>query len=631
MFGLSFLVPGFLAAAAAAAVPIVLHLLRRHPDVRVRFAPVRMLRQAPLEQARHRRLREWLLLALRVAALLLLALAFARPYVPDASASSAAPVTIVAVDTSFSLSAPGQFARARQLARQAVRRAAGGQPVGLERFADRADLVVAPTMDRPQVLAAIDRLRPGAGATRYQNALARAAGAIGARRGTVVLVTDLQASGWDAGERGALPGRVAIELADVGAPKGNLAVVDLRRQEGGVVATVRNEGSGAATGQARLTVDGRPGGVQPFSVPPGGAVQVPFAAALPETGAAAVSIDDPTGYVADNTRFLALDPPAPMPVLAVTASGGGSADAFYLAQALQAGGAAEARFSFHAVRPSAVGTLPAGEWARDRAVVLLTTQGLDSNGREALAAFVRRGGGLFVAVGPGIDADVLRSLLAGRLLDVTLPSADGPPLSLVPADARHPIVAALGAAAANLGVARFRRVAQVTVPAGADVVAQFSNGAPALVEYPRAGGRVLLFASDLGDRWNDFPLHPMFLPFLYEALGYLSGPRQALAGYFVGDVPPGVPAAPGVVSLPAGRGSGAVRRVAVNVDPRESDPARLTASEFRAAIVRLKEAGTAEAQAAAVSDEARQNLWWYALVLVLTVLAIESVVARRAV
>ena len=41
---LSFLSPLFLVGAAAAAVPIVLHLLKREPEARVKFAAVRLLR-----------------------------------------------------------------------------------------------------------------------------------------------------------------------------------------------------------------------------------------------------------------------------------------------------------------------------------------------------------------------------------------------------------------------------------------------------------------------------------------------------------------------------------------------------------------------------------------------------------
>ena len=40
---MSFLSPLFLVGAAAAALPIVLHLLKRQPDARVKFAAVKLL------------------------------------------------------------------------------------------------------------------------------------------------------------------------------------------------------------------------------------------------------------------------------------------------------------------------------------------------------------------------------------------------------------------------------------------------------------------------------------------------------------------------------------------------------------------------------------------------------------
>ena len=87
MFGVSFLYPLFLVAAAAVAIPIMLHLLRRKTETVVDFPAVRLLDKTPVERQRRRRLRELILLALRVTALLLLALAFARPYL-DSSAGA---------------------------------------------------------------------------------------------------------------------------------------------------------------------------------------------------------------------------------------------------------------------------------------------------------------------------------------------------------------------------------------------------------------------------------------------------------------------------------------------------------------------------------------------------------------
>jgi hypothetical protein len=72
----SFLYPAFLIGALAIAIPIALHLLRRDVAPEVPFTAVHLLRRSPLEQTRRRRLRDLLLLVARVAALMLLAIAF---------------------------------------------------------------------------------------------------------------------------------------------------------------------------------------------------------------------------------------------------------------------------------------------------------------------------------------------------------------------------------------------------------------------------------------------------------------------------------------------------------------------------------------------------------------------------
>ena len=119
---MAFLSPLFLLGAAAATLPVVLHFLKRQAEHRVRFAAVTFLKTAPVEQTSRRRLREWLLLALRVAALVLLALAFARPFFRSAGTGGAAGSTVVALDTSYSMSSPGRFDRAKVLARDAIRK-----------------------------------------------------------------------------------------------------------------------------------------------------------------------------------------------------------------------------------------------------------------------------------------------------------------------------------------------------------------------------------------------------------------------------------------------------------------------------------------------------------------------------
>ena len=61
---------------------------------------------------------------------------------------------------------------------------------------------------------------------------------------------------------------------------------------------------------------------------------------------------------------------------------------------------------------------------------------------------------------------------------------------------------------------------------GARVVARLTDGTPLLVEKKLSEGRVLLFTSGLDNLTNDFPLHPIFVPFVEQTARYLSGMEQ---------------------------------------------------------------------------------------------------------
>ena len=237
-------------------MPIVLHLLKRDPETRVQFSAVHLLRHAPVERSSRRQLRELLLLALRVAALLLLAFAFARPFLASSLATSGA-TTVVALDTSLSMSAPGQFEKARQLAKQAIA-GSRGSLVAVVTFADGAQVASQPSVDRATANAAIDAAKPGAGGTRFRAALNASVDLLRGRPGTIVVVTDLQETGWDVGDRASVPESVTLEVADVGAPPGNLAVTSARIEGDRVMAGVRNAGATPASAHLRLNVHDSP-------------------------------------------------------------------------------------------------------------------------------------------------------------------------------------------------------------------------------------------------------------------------------------------------------------------------------------------------------------------------------------
>ncbi len=672
---MSFLFPAFLLGGLAAAAPILLHFFARDRAPRLPFSDVRFLERAFVRRDRRRRLRELLLLALRVAALLLLAVAFARPFLD--AADPARRITVVAVDRSLSLSAPGQMALARRRALEVVAATPSDESIAVVAFDATAEVVAGPAAGRPPVHAAIGRIAPTAGATSYPAGLAAAVEALDGRSGRIVLVTDLQAAGWPEGARAAVPEYVEVEVAGVPPVERNLAVTAAGVEGGGLAAVILNTGSEPVETETVLLLAGREVVRRPVTLQPGatemhwnvraaGAV-VSAADRGPEAEAreealrnaqvAAVRVTDRDGYRWDDTRYVLLGPASPTVVHVVANSGTLDAEAFYLAQAL--GVAPGSRpFEVRPVTPAAL-TAPdaSGRLAGD-VVVIVGTDGLSRPGRARIAAFVEAGGGLLLAPGPGVDPRLVRDLFGESVeLAVEAPmetSSDAAARRLAVVDPRHPVFRPFGDVVATLGQVRFTGTIPVTLAERGDagagigsggsastsrsdsnvdrsgtdgparVLARFDHGDPALIEYGRGDGRAFVFASDLNMGWNDFPRRPGFVPFLQETVRYLAGPGELPRDVLPADAPPGVPRIPGAATDPA---SG--RRVAVNVDPRESEPGPLTPDEF---LARLGNAPAGETGATLVPDgvtrEAEQSLWWYVVLAVAVVLVGEAWLGR---
>ena len=77
---MSFLAPLFFAALAALGVPVLIHMIQRQRTEVIEFPSLMFVRKIPFHSLRRQRIRHWLLLLLRCAALALLIAAFARPF-----------------------------------------------------------------------------------------------------------------------------------------------------------------------------------------------------------------------------------------------------------------------------------------------------------------------------------------------------------------------------------------------------------------------------------------------------------------------------------------------------------------------------------------------------------------------
>jgi hypothetical protein len=434
----------------------------------------------------------------------------------------------------------------------------------------------------------------------------------------VTVVTDLQRAGWEDEEPMSVPGGIEIELLDAGAPAGNAAVVAIGRGLRGIVVSIRNEHARRLAGTLRVRLDGRLVASQPFAASARGTVDVPIGHRLPETGPLTVEIDDRDGFPADDTRHLILDAQDRRRILVIGT--GAEQSGFYVTRALQAAGT-EDSYEVRSVTAASAGRIDRETFARTGAVLLLSTKGLDRAARDMLAMFVRSGGGLLAAAAPDVEPSSLASVMGWPdFAAVEQPAAS---TALAATDLRHPVFRPVGLLAANLGQVRFTRAWRVS-GAGWDIAARFTDGTPALLERREGQGRVVLFASDLDRRWNDFPLHPAFVPFVLETFRHIVASSDHRRDYVVADAPAAANGQPGIHTLQADG-----RRIAVNVDVLESATSRLTPDEFKAMLRPDDRQTSRPAGQLAHEAEGRQNLWRYGLLLMLAALAAESVVGRR--
>jgi hypothetical protein len=617
-----FLTPLYLAGAALIAIPIVLHLLRRDVAPPVPFTAVHLLQKTSVDRSRRHRLRDLLLLAARVCALLLLAASFARPYRAGAPATTR--TTVIAVDRSFSMAAPGRAERARTLAREAIDQARGDR-IAVVAFDERADVVAASGL-AADARAAIAAIQPGYGATRYAAAFDKAAELLAdSDRARLVIVSDLQRSGFDA-STAVLPEGIDLVVRDAGSAVSNLSVTSVAfdATRHAITATVRNDGADARTTDVTVTAGERVLPARQVSIVPGGAADISFDA-VGEPRTMQVAVADATGYAADNARFAIVERRG-LPRILIVTGGPGSTAGFYLSHALQADAGEGPDFDVRSLGSNAFSAMTPEQMRDVSSIVLLSTHGLDRRVGETLRTFLANGGGLFVAASADVDPSVLSALLQWQPV---LTARDSRRVRVLAAtDLRHPVFRPFDAVAANFGQVAFERAWEIDGGSAWRVAARFTDGIPALLERRAdaltgaAPGHVLLFASDLDRRWNDFPLHPTFVPFAQEVARYLGSRPPAIASFVVADAPSGVPAVPGFARI-------ADRTVAVNVDPRESRVDRVTPADFEKMVTRTAAGLQPRAQRFARETESHQNYWRYGLMLLLATLVVEAFVGSR--
>jgi hypothetical protein len=314
--------------------------------------------------------------------------------------------------------------------------------------------------------------------------------------------------------------------------------------------------------------------------------------------------------------------------------------------------AAESPFELETLSPDEVTD---AALQRNDVVVLLNVGSLENQQTSIIVDYVKNGGALLIAPGDRVNPDLFNvqfqeitpaALAEQETVDDYSVIADF--------DRRHPIMRPLE----TDWSARFDRHWRLVPNAEANVVMQFDNSDPALMERQIGEGKVILFASAMDLEWNNLPLQGLFLPFIHETLRHLVQPELKQRAYSIGDTfSVDISDEANLVTAQNSRGEeiifanqdyvveaafpgfieanvdGESILFAINPDPEESNFSRTPAEDLFDSIINpdtnpIKSRETQNAQLASELERS-QRIWWWILCLVMGLILVESLIANR--
>lgn len=565
-----FINAGLAAGVALAAIPVILHLFMKQTPKHVVFPALRLIKERQKRSKKKLKIKNWLLLAARMALVALMALALARPRFNAKVQASGEVETAMALifDTSLSMGYQERdrtrLDEAKARAEEILKRAHSGSKVFV---IDTAEAGGPAPLSPAAARARVESLRVRAANRTLNQALGLAyqavAGLTELPRHEVYVLSDLARSAWrqDQAVEGLdrskeLPSGIQTYLIALGAKEPHdVGIVGaepsngLASQEEPVPIRVRLRAVGKpASRVVEFYVDGAKRGQEVCEVPADGEVEVPpFRARFATVGLHRVDIrlsgeHDPMPF--NDAYYMTFDVQPSLRVLVVSDA---AEDAFFVSQALDP---IALRDAPNAARPFQVdqaltATLPPSGFPRPlreyACVFLLNVGELRPGQWRDLLDYVKLGGGLVVGAGDRLAAGAAHynenagAILPGRLESVSV--HDGS-YTFGRLDQTNTLFTQYGRELLTaLGqVPVFKTIAVAPHDDARTLLAYAPDEAPALLERVVQGGaatgRVLLWTTalardpDPSKTWNELPIAVSGWPFLYlmdRTVPYLAG------------------------------------------------------------------------------------------------------------
>jgi len=548
-----FLYPLFLFGLAAAALPVLIHLLNRRKLKRVQFPAVRFILLSQKRISRSYRLRHWILLALRTLAIVFLALLLANPIFQTGAGlfAGGGPVALVVLlDNSLSMRWSGDgngFKQAKDAARLLISALSDGDRAAIVPTNLSGDESFRLTGQKDVLLRELDGIEITDGTANLNLALSKAYELLQQPAGQkeIRLITDMGLTGWDQFSVASLKQvdpSIPFKLIHIGRKEQPLngAIKEVRLTSQGIGAnlplqievTVTNFGEREIKDAlAQLSIDGQNRGQKLITVPPRTENSVSFQTRLGQPGThAAQVILKKDGFAGNSSTNFTLDAQDKLKVLVVDGDPQTSltqSETFFLSRALNPSDESDASVFVPTV--ILADGLNSASLESYQVVMVCNVASLPENFIAKLPSFLQAGGGLLIFSGDKFQPENYNQRLSrdlpGSVGEKKLVSeANGEKIAKF--EVSHPALQFLADPILQESIKSARVWGYFRIAGGRSPLISLSNGDPLLVEQKIGAGKVI-FMSTAADRdWTDLPVKTAYLPLIQSLTQYLAGGKR---------------------------------------------------------------------------------------------------------
>ena len=587
---------------------------------------------------------------LRAGVLILLALLFARPFIPPEDlpflTEAGRESVVILIDASYSMQYGSRFKEAIDHAHTSLDT---GNEWALVRFSDAAEQLTSLGRDISVHEAALGVQSPSYRETDLYSAIQLGTEILQSARyeqRRIVLISDFQRSAFSSAlENLQLPDEITIEPVKVGENTFEnqfFEEVQITQERRGTLVSVQFDARMSTDGSVSLSIDG-----DEMDSYTGRTVAFQQLVEYPGIYQGTLHAYDTIPGSDDYHYFIYAV--RPRSGIFVVDNSQGMRNAFFLESAFDLQEASRYRFDAgpRPVRLNAVDLL-----------IVTTTNTTSHRDIAVYENFARSGGTVLLAFDEGTLPQESSLLEAGVVAgSVYARDRQGTDAIIAEIDDQHPIFASLVQhSAGSVLRPQFRRYVDVIPDSTAHVLATFDTGDPLLIEHSLGSGRVLVFTSSLGTAWNDFPLSELYLPLLYQIAQYASPELDSNRQLNVGDVVifRGAPEDEVTIADPDGdvfrmtldstgvgafqstnlpghydaRTGGERKPFSVNISPSESNLSARDTEEVYASLAARSTESALETQPMEVAEQ-EQKLWKIVLLVMVGIFALETVLASR--